>query len=100
MGSFSPQPEVPGTWSLRAGVEAEGTEPIFLISLLLVAPVTSYDSLLAPRTEKNWHPSPPSEVVLTGPNMPDGEFLSLHVIQIEAVRSTQPEIPHVCYVQK
>jgi len=67
MGGFSPQPEVPGTWSLRAGVEAEGMEPIFLIPSLLVAPVTSYDSHLAPRTEKNWHPSPPSEVVLKGP---------------------------------
>jgi len=56
MGGFSPQPEVPGTWSLRAGVEAEGTGPIFLISSLLVAPVTSYDSLLAPRTEKKLAP--------------------------------------------
>src|ERR1039458_9836046 len=53
MGGFSPQPE--------------GTGPIFPISSLLVAPVTRYSALLAPRTEKNWLPSPPSEVVLTGP---------------------------------
>jgi hypothetical protein len=50
---FSPQPS--------------GTGPIFPISLLLVAPVTGYSSLLAPRTEKNWRPSPPSEVMFTGP---------------------------------
>ena len=54
MGGFSPQPE--------------GTGPVFPISSLLVAPVTGYSALLAPRTEKNWLPSPPSEVVLTGPN--------------------------------
>ena len=54
MGGFSPQPE--------------GTGPISPISSLLVASVTGYSSLLAPRTEKNWLPSPPSEVVLTGPS--------------------------------
>ena len=43
MSDFSPQPE--------------GTGPIFPISSLLVAPVTGYSSLLAPRTEKNWLPS-------------------------------------------
>ena len=54
MGGFSPQPE--------------GTGPIFPISSLLAASVTGYSALLAPRTEKNWLPSPPSEVVLAGPN--------------------------------
>ena len=68
MSGFSPQPGVPGKLTLFDGVEAEGTGPIFPISSLLVAPVTSYSSLLAPRTEKNWPPSPPPEVVLTGPS--------------------------------
>jgi hypothetical protein len=57
MGGFSPQPGAPGKRTLFDGVEAEGTGPIFLISSLLVAPVTGYSSLLAPRTEKNWLPS-------------------------------------------
>jgi hypothetical protein len=52
-----------GGFSLQPGVEAEGTGPIFLISSLLFASVTSYSALLASRNEKNWLPSPPPEVV-------------------------------------
>ena len=50
---------VPGTRTWRAGVEAEGTGPIFPISLSLVASVTGYSALLAPGTRENWLPSPP-----------------------------------------
>jgi len=64
---FRRNPGVPDTRSLRGGVEVEGTGPIFLIPSLLVVSVTSYSALLTPRTEKNWRPSPPPEVVLTGP---------------------------------
>jgi len=49
MGGFSPQPGVPGKRTLFDGVEAEGMGPIFLISSLLVAPVTGYSSLLGKR---------------------------------------------------
>jgi hypothetical protein len=55
MGGFSPQPE--------------GTGPIFPISSLLVASVIDHSALLASRTEKNWPPSPPPEVVLAGPGV-------------------------------
>src|SRR5579863_3962058 len=51
---FSPQPA--------------GTGPVLPISSSLVASVTGYSALLAPRTEQNWLPSLPSHVVLTGPS--------------------------------
>src|ERR1035441_8282611 len=71
MGGFSPQPE--------------GTGPIFPISSLLVVSVTGYSALLAPRTEKNWLPSPPSEVVLTGPRF--NHLTKLSVINVIYITS-------------
>ena len=47
MAGFAPQPG--------------GTGPIFLILASLVAPVTHYSALLAPKTQKNWLPSPPPQ---------------------------------------
>jgi hypothetical protein len=85
MGGFSPQPE--------------GTGPVFPISSLLVAPVTGYSALFAPRTEKNWLPSPPSEVVLTGPNQPikkasaRGVQISSKGFQVSPVAGRRSEQP-------
>ena len=40
--------------------QLEGTGPIFPILSSLVASVVNYSALLAPKTQKNWLPSPPA----------------------------------------
>jgi hypothetical protein len=76
MGGFPPQRRRPVAGDPGFSPQPGGMGPIFPISSLLVASVTGYSALLAPRTRENWLPSPPSEVVLTGPNLVCAEAIS------------------------
>jgi hypothetical protein len=67
MSTFSSQPRVPHPVSLRNGWKSKGRGQ-FCPSLRRSSLAdTRYASLLAPRPGQNWLPSPPSQVVLTGP---------------------------------
>jgi hypothetical protein len=67
MAGFSPQPRVPDTRSLPAGMEAEGTGhfPSFLRQSSLAD--TRYASLRSHRNENKWLPSLPRQYMSIHP---------------------------------